>query len=390
MTIKNLLLLLQLLILQLYPVTYSLFSKVSIPSRLLFQIHSRKVVISFLCSKRIPSDDEMHEKITEIEESKILEAWIQSGRSKSSFDIQQAMMLYMSSSLLSLNDEDDDEDEKGFQQLSRSSMSAFKTNSLNKHNASGVKNLIDQATNPVVANKSTNLYSTKSVGIDLGTTYSAVSLVEFGKPKIIPIKGSRIIPSVVAFVKADSGKAYDIEILVGELAQRQQVTNPKNTFSSIKRLIGRTKEQLIKLEDKVSLSKLGNKVDKGIDNRIYSGTKRSIYNEGNETAQHSSSLVLDCPILHRRLLPEEISAEVLKTLLDAAYEYLNDNKKQHKETRIENAVITVPAYFLPEQCAATERAGYLAGLKKVKLVRVSTPFMQLQDLLSSSLYKHAL
>jgi len=171
----------------------------------------------------------------------------------------------------------------------------------------------------------------RSVGIDLGTTFSAVSLVELGRPKIIPVDGARITPSVVGYLQNG-------EVLVGESARRQLVANPQNSFASIKRVIGRSLEEC----------------EATGDNLVALHVDRS---------RSGEVCILKCPLLGRPLLPEEVSAEVLRKLIRAAQEHIGD------EERITKAVITVPAYFLPNQCAATEKAGKLAGLEKVKLLR---------------------
>lgn len=190
----------------------------------------------------------------------------------------------------------------------------------------------------------------KSVGIDLGTTYSSVALIEAGSPVIVPVDGSRITPSVVGY-PSKRDKGGDGVVLVGELARRQLLVNPKNTFASVKRVIGRKVKEVTK---KDALSKNDHAVK-----RIARDLPRS------------SDVMLSSPALGRTdITPEEISSKVLKYLLDAAQSYLTGEGVQvREEDQVTKAVITVPAYFLPSQCEATEKAGIAAGLKKVKLLR---------------------
>ena len=147
---------------------------------------------------------------------------------------------------------------------------------------------------------------TKIIGIDLGTTFSAVSALEGGKPKIIPnSEGNNITPSVV-FIKED-------EILVGEIARRQAIANPKNTIRSVKRLMGS--------KEKITIGK-----------KDYS--------------------------------PEQISAIILQKLKRDAEAYLG--------SEVKDAVITVPAYFEDAQRQATKDAGVIAGLNVLRIVNEPT------------------
>lgn len=171
----------------------------------------------------------------------------------------------------------------------------------------------------------------RSIGIDLGTTYSSVSIIEGGNPVIIPLNGARIVRSVVGYLP-------DGSTLVGEPARRQMAVNPQNTFASIKRVIGRTLKQVKDTNDKLSVLKVDPRAD-----------------------SPASVLAQIVSPLRGRIAPEEISAQVLRALLTCAEEYTKE--------KITRAVITVPAYFLPSQCEATERAGKLAGLDKVRLLR---------------------
>lgn len=186
------------------------------------------------------------------------------------------------------------------------------------------------------------LKNSNSVGIDLGTTYSLVSVIEGDKPRLLKIDGKALLPSVVRY---DSSGA----IIVGNNALNYYQNYTENTFHSVKRLIGRPIEDAIKTKDdkvfgkkKLTSLSISDPIDK-------SGASRNV-------------CALRVPSLGKVLLPEEISAEVLKCLLTQASNYFGG-------ARIDNAVITVPAYFDPYQRAATEKAGYLAGLKKVKLLK---------------------
>jgi len=169
----------------------------------------------------------------------------------------------------------------------------------------------------------------RSVGIDLGTTNSAVAAVVDGRPKIlVNIAGESTTPSVVAFTGD--------KILVGAEAVEQANQNPANTFSSVKRVIGRKHKEAGKaVADPSLLSRL---VD-GPDGQV----------------------ALKCKELARDLLPQEVSTHVIRRLLDDAERELGE--------KVTRAVITVPAYFNDAQREATEAAGLLAGLEKVKLLR---------------------
>ena len=144
----------------------------------------------------------------------------------------------------------------------------------------------------------------KVVGIDLGTTNSVIAIIEAGKPNVIPnSEGLRTTPSIVAYTKKQ-------ELLVGQIAKRQAVINPANTFSSVKRFIG-SKTNEIKI----------NKKDFSYE--IISD------NNGN--------IKIKCPILNKEFSPEEISSQVLRKLTNDASKYVGE--------KITQAVITVPAYF---------------------------------------------
>lgn len=161
-----------------------------------------------------------------------------------------------------------------------------------------------------------------SVGIDLGTTFSLISVIDLRNisnnnpyPKIIPIDCQRMLPSVVSYEK--EGK-----ILVGYEAINQEFNNNMNTFSSVKRIIGKT-FQKVKLEK-----------EKSLDLKI--AYSKSIPN---------SLCELFVPSLQSKVSPEKISSEILKKLLQSAKEYLGESY------HIDKAVITVPAYFRFNCCS---------------------------------------
>ena len=169
----------------------------------------------------------------------------------------------------------------------------------------------------------------KIIGIDLGTTNSCVSVLESGHPKIIEnAEGDRTTPSVVAYT--------DGEILVGQSAKRQAVTNPENTLYAIKRLIGRKFDGEIKKESEVAPYKII-KSDNGDAWVEVKGEK---------------------------LAPQQISAQVLTKMKKSAEDYLGHEVKE--------AVITVPAYFNDSQRQATKDAGKIAGLEVKRIINEPT------------------
>ncbi|HPV33508.1 MAG TPA: molecular chaperone DnaK [Candidatus Paceibacterota bacterium] len=171
----------------------------------------------------------------------------------------------------------------------------------------------------------------KIIGIDLGTTYSAVAAVEGGQPKIIEnAEGARTTPSVVAISKAG-------ERLVGLIAKRQAITNPKNTIYGIKRLMGHKFEEPHVQRDKDISPFAINKADDG------------------------GVLV---KMGERDYRPEEISAMILQKLKNDAEAKLGE--------KIEEAVITVPAYFDDSQRKATKDAGEIAGFKVRRIINEPT------------------
>lgn len=175
------------------------------------------------------------------------------------------------------------------------------------------------------------------IGIDLGTTYSCVAIMEATRPRVIEnSEGDRTTPSVVAFLKDDEN-----EILVGQAAKRQAVTNPKNTLYAIKRLIGR-------------------KFDEDIVQRDIHMVPYKIIAADNGDAWvevHSGGKV-------RKLAPPQVSAEVLRKMKKTAEDYLG-----HPVTE---AVITVPAYFNDSQRQATKDAGRIAGLEVKRIINEPT------------------
>jgi molecular chaperone DnaK len=171
----------------------------------------------------------------------------------------------------------------------------------------------------------------KVVGIDLGTTNSVVAAIEGGQPSvIINSEGLRTTPSIVAYTKKQ-------ELLVGQIAKRQAVINPENTFFSVKRFIG-SKEAEISEDSK----KLPYKVDK----------------------DQNDNLKIKCPALNKDFSPEEISAQVLRKLINDAKDYLGQE--------VTKAVITVPAYFNDSQRQATMDAGKIAGIEVLRIINEPT------------------
>ena len=170
----------------------------------------------------------------------------------------------------------------------------------------------------------------KVVGIDLGTTNSCVSVMEGGKPTVIAnAEGFRTTPSVVAYTKNQ-------DQLVGQIAKRQAVMNPDNTFYSVKRFIGRRVDEVNEESKEVSY--------------------------GVEKA--GSNVKVKCPVLDKQFAPEEVSAQVLRKLAEDAGKYLGENVTQ--------AVITVPAYFNDSQRQATKDAGKIAGLEVLRIINEPT------------------
>ena len=171
----------------------------------------------------------------------------------------------------------------------------------------------------------------KVVGIDLGTTNSVVAAIEGGQPSvIINAEGLRTTPSIVAYTKKQ-------ELLVGQIAKRQAVINPENTFFSVKRFIG---------------SKEG---------ELSADAKRLPYKV---TKDSNENIKIKCPALGKEFSPEELSAQVLRKLINDATTYLGQEVTQ--------AVITVPAYFNDSQRQATMDAGKIAGIEVLRIINEPT------------------
>jgi len=172
----------------------------------------------------------------------------------------------------------------------------------------------------------------KVIGIDLGTTNSAMAYMEGGEPTIIPnAEGGRITPSVVAFTKTG-------ERLVGQLAKRQAITNPENTIYSVKRLMGR----------------------RFSDPEVQRTTKMVPY-KIEQASNGGVEIVLGNA---KKLTPPEVSAMILQKLKTDAEAYLGD--------KVTQAVITVPAYFDDQQRQATKDAGQIAGLEVLRIINEPT------------------
>ncbi len=170
----------------------------------------------------------------------------------------------------------------------------------------------------------------KVVGIDLGTTNSVVAVMEGGKPTVIAnAEGFRTTPSVVAFAKNG-------DRLVGQIAKRQAVMNTDNTFYSVKRFIGRRNDEISNESTQVAYK---------------------VLNVG-------GNVKIDAPAVSKQFAPEEISALVLRKLIDDASKYLGEQVTQ--------AVVTVPAYFNDSQRQATKDAGKIAGVEVLRIINEPT------------------
>jgi len=169
----------------------------------------------------------------------------------------------------------------------------------------------------------------KVIGIDLGTTNSVVAVVEGGNPTVIANQeGSRLTASVVGFTK-------DGEILVGQVAKRQAITNPENTVFSIKRFMGRRYDEVLS-----EIKLVPYKVVKASNGDVR------------------------VDIRGKQYAPPEISAMILRKLKEAAEAYLGE--------KVTQAVITVPAYFNDSQRQATKDAGKIAGLEVMRIINEPT------------------
>jgi molecular chaperone DnaK len=172
---------------------------------------------------------------------------------------------------------------------------------------------------------------TKAIGIDLGTTNSCVAVMEGNKPKVIEnAEGARTTPSIVAF-------SENAEVLVGQSAKRQSITNPENTVFAIKRLIGRRYEDPLTQKDKGM-----------VPYRIVPGSNGDAWVE----------------VRGKKYSPSQISAFILQKMKETAEAYLGGAVKQ--------AVITVPAYFNDAQRQATKDAGRIAGLEVLRIINEPT------------------
>lgn len=171
----------------------------------------------------------------------------------------------------------------------------------------------------------------KVVGIDLGTTNSVVAAIEGGQPSVIVnAEGLRTTPSIVAYTKKQ-------ELLVGQIAKRQAVINPENTFFSVKRFIG-SKEKEVSADSRILPYKV--------------------------TQDSNENIKIKCSALNKDFSPEEVSAQVLRKLINDATTYLGQEVTQ--------AVITVPAYFNDSQRQATMDAGKIAGVEVLRIINEPT------------------
>ena len=169
------------------------------------------------------------------------------------------------------------------------------------------------------------------VGIDLGTTNSVVAVLEAGRPVVISnVEGARTTPSVVGYTK-------DSELLVGQLARRQLVLNPKNTFSNLKRFMGRSWDEL---------------------------EENSLSVPYTVRANDDGNVRITCPISEREYAPEELVGSIIRKLIDDAETYLAET--------VDSAVITVPAYFNDAQRQATRNAAILAGINVERILNEPT------------------
>ncbi|HCU73069.1 MAG TPA: molecular chaperone DnaK, partial [Chloroflexi bacterium] len=173
--------------------------------------------------------------------------------------------------------------------------------------------------------------ASKIIGIDLGTTNSVVAVMEGGDPSVVTnSEGGRLTPSVVAYAKGG-------QRLVGQLARRQSVMNPKNTIYSAKRFIGRRRDEVTGEAESVTFDVV----------------------EGD-----AGQALISIPETGREVAPEEISAVVLQKLKADAEKYLGEE--------VTDAVITVPAYFNDAQRQATRNAGEVAGLNVRRIINEPT------------------
>nr|YP_011005925.1 DnaK chaperone protein [Desmarestia aculeata]WAM62929.1 DnaK chaperone protein [Desmarestia aculeata] len=171
----------------------------------------------------------------------------------------------------------------------------------------------------------------KIFGVDLGTTNSVIAVLEGGQPTVVSnAEGFRTTPSIVAYTKNE-------ELLVGQIAKRQSVINPENTFSSIKRFMGSKFSELSNESKEVSYKIVGDSKD---------------------------NVKIVCSNLNKQFSPEEISSQILRKLSNDVSVYMSET--------INQAVITVPAYFNDAQRQATRDAGRIAGLEVKRIINEPT------------------
>ncbi|GFY94691.1 chloroplast heat shock protein 70-2 [Actinidia rufa] len=221
----------------------------------------------------------------------------------------------------------------------------------------------------------------KVVGIDLGTTNSAVAAMEGGKPVIVTnSEGQRTTPSVVAYTEVG-------DLLVGQIAKRQAVVNSENTFFSVKRFIGRKMSEvdvMIRNEitlkyDQMAAHVYGRQLQETphgeLDIRVRAegsqsqGTTSFVDEEAKQVSytvvrDENGNVKLQCPAMGKQFAAKEISAQVLRKLVDDASKFLND--------KVTKAVVMVPAYFNDSQRTATKDAGRIAGLEVLRIINEPT------------------
>ena len=169
------------------------------------------------------------------------------------------------------------------------------------------------------------------VGIDLGTTNSVLGVLEAGRPVVIAnSEGTRTTPSVVGYTK-------EKELLVGQLARRQLVLSPRNTFSNLKRFVGRNWDEL---------------------------EENTLTVPYNVRANDEGNIRITCPVTEREYAPEELVSSIIRKLVDDAETYLGES--------VEAAVVTVPAYFNDSQRQATRDAARLAGIRVERILNEPT------------------
>nr|YP_011007586.1 DnaK chaperone protein [Syringoderma abyssicola]WAM65015.1 DnaK chaperone protein [Syringoderma abyssicola] len=179
--------------------------------------------------------------------------------------------------------------------------------------------------------KTSDKISNKIIGVDLGTTNSVVAIMEGGQPTVVSnTEGLRTTPSIVSYTK-------NRDLLVGQIAKRQAVINPENTFSSIKRFMGSKFSDLTKEEKEVSYKLVSDNKD---------------------------NVKIVCSNLDKQFSPEEISSQILRKLSNDVSLYMGET--------INKAVITVPAYFNDAQRQATRDAGRIAGLEVKRIINEPT------------------